>query len=154
MIFPIFRKVPLACFKVGTELVAKPESQLAQLLSQYLGTRFRSTAPIKQPFGGPWIIKVQVAPDTTFMIALSRVRRERDMWLLQITPGRIEGDTGGLLAYLRGRIPTEDSRELLPACREIQVFLTSTPGISAVRWFFKGSRKAVRTPDELLSDQA
>jgi hypothetical protein len=152
LIFAIFRKIPQACFRVGTDLVGKSDSQLPQLLSQYLGIRFKSTAPVKQPFGGPWIIRVQVAPNTTFMIGLSRGQRERDMWLLQITPGRVEGDTGGLLAYLRGRIPKEDSQGLLPACREIQLFLTSTPDISAVRWFFKGSRKAVHTPDELLSD--
>ena len=151
--FGIFRRIPHACFKFGTELVEKSESQLPQLLSQYLGTRFRSTAPVKQPFAGPWIIKVQLAPDATFMIAISRMKRSRDMWVLQITPGRIEG-TGGRLALLRGRIPTEDSRELLPACREIQVFLTSTSGISAVRWFFQGFRTGVRTPDELLSGRA
>jgi hypothetical protein len=62
------------------------------------------------------------------------------------------------LGIIRGKRATDHSAQVLSICREIQVFLTSTSGISAVRWYFKNLRhvmkKAVATPDELPWGQA
>jgi hypothetical protein len=74
-------------------------------------------------------------------VAISRVKAPRD-----VAPERTE--------WILGIAPLQDvgAKELMFVSEHVHEFFISTPGITALRWFFNGwNRKtpAVRTPDEL-----
>jgi hypothetical protein len=93
-------------------------------------------------------INVQVEQGSSFMVVLTRSNYEDDQWALLVGSLRVRG----LLDFLRGRNPIGVSPEWIQVCRDIHTMLTSSPGITDVRWYFEGFRSqsaAVATPDEL-----
>lgn len=140
--------MPRAAFEVAADVVPGSDSQLPRMLSEHLRVQYRST-PAEKMFVPGWGFDL-TQDGVTLTIAVKKSNRLKNLWILMIVPGRIHG----LLALLRGQRGADLSAKLLPACREVHRFLTNTSGISAVRWYFTGSREAVSTPDELPWGQA
>jgi hypothetical protein len=120
------------------------------MLAGRLGARFASARVVKRPRLLPslGLIEVQVGQVPKFSVMLRRSRYGNDEWILKIGPWRF----WGLLKFVLGHNLTGFSPERMQLCREIHAMLTSTPGITAVRWYFEGVRSqsaAVATPDEL-----
>jgi hypothetical protein len=143
--------MPRAAFEVEADVISESDRQLTQMLSQHLNRRFRSS-PAGRVFGSRvWAMDVELGRKTV-TIAVKRHKHAPDLWILMVGPG----GPRGVLALLRGRRAIDMSADLLPICREIHAFLTSTSGISQVRWYLNltGSRTAVATPEELPWGQA
>jgi hypothetical protein len=119
------------------------------MLSQGLSAHLRASPVEKLPLSGPWIFELQLGSGSTSMVGVKRIKRLRNEWFLLVTPGRTDRSRT-LLALIRGTRPKADSAELLQICQSIHGVLTNTPGISAVRWYFRGSSVTVRTLEELL----
>jgi hypothetical protein len=143
------RIAPRAGFKVDADLARESEGWLPKLLSQRLSAHYRASRVEKLPLSGPWIFELQLGSGSTFMVGVKRIKRLRNEWFLLVTPGRIDRSRT-LLALIRGTRPKADSAELLQICHSIHGVLIDAASISAVRWYFRGSSVAVRTPEELL----
>lgn len=143
-----YSKTPHACFKVEGASIGRTDDELPRMLTNHLQTRFASARVKKMPFFGSWTVELQVGPESSFTIMLNRSKYGNDEWVLLLDPLQ----SRGLLDILRGHKPTGSSSGLMQACRDIHAYLTATPGITAVRWYFEGFRSqtaAVATPDEL-----
>lgn len=144
-----YRQFPRACFGVAADLIRESDDQIQRMLVQQLKARFESTSATKWPFFASWFVRLRLGPGLSFTVALRRSRYKKDEWVLMIGPSEILSP----LELIRGQRAKNNSAELLRICREIQVCLTATSGISAVRWYFEGFRgqqtTAVATPDEL-----
>ena len=143
------RRMPRAAFEVEAGVVQESDRQLTEMLSQHLNRRFRSTPAERVWFFPGWAVDVELGRKTA-TIAVRKSDYGQDLWILMVGPG----GPRGVLALLLGRRAIDMSTELLPICREIHVFLTSTSGISRVRWYLTGSRTSVATPEELPWGQA
>jgi hypothetical protein len=130
------------------------EDELQRLLADDLALRFPSARALRASFLPVRFISVQVGqwPDFDFGVGLRRSKYGDDEWVLMIGPWQFRD----LLGLLLGHNMTGFSPELMQVCRSIHTMLTSAPGITNVRWYFKGARSqssAVWTPDELPWDQ-
>jgi hypothetical protein len=139
--------MPKAAFELEAGATSDSVQQLPQMLSQHLNRRFKST-PVEQTLS-IWGVDVELGRRTV-TIGVKKSKRSEGLWILMVGPGGARG----ILALLCGRSAMDMSTDLLPICREIHVFLTSTPTISEVRWYVRGSRTAMHTPEELPWRQA
>lgn len=117
------------------------------MLAHPLKGRFAAVQVTKIPLTTSWAVALQVA-QRSFAAVLGKSKYGNDEWILLIEPP----DAPRFLDRIRGHKSVVGSPELIQTCREIHAVLTTTQGISAVRWYFEGPRNqtaAVATPDEL-----
>jgi hypothetical protein len=87
-------------------------------------------------FLSKWIVMVEVS-QKCFLIGLKKSKFEKSEWIMQVGP------VDSPLGY---------SEEILLICREIHTVLTTTAGVTAIRWYFEGFHNqsvAATTPDQL-----
>lgn len=142
--------MPRACFRVAADVLKEPDCRFPQILSQYLGTRFGSGPVERLPLAGTSTVNIEVGPASRFMIGVKKRNKfpQDDLWLLLVAPMRMRS----VVALMRRRRTTDDAT-LIDVCHELHVFLTSTLGISEVRWYYRNLRTAVGTPEELPRGQ-
>jgi hypothetical protein len=136
--------IPRAAFDVRADLVRDSDSQLPRMLWEHIN-RLRVCAPVDKNWFLPgWSLDVRQGQQI-ITIAVTRSEYGPNSWILLV----VLGGPRGVLARVRGRRAMDMPAELLPVCREVHAFLTSTSGISAVRWYLTGDETSVATPDEL-----
>jgi hypothetical protein len=88
-----------------------------------------------------WAVNAPTGPGSAFFVLLvKRQKRDKDEWMILVAPP----------LYLKR--PRDAFVELPRLCGEIHEFLTTTPGISKIRWYFQGFGAyfgVAPTPDEL-----
>ncbi len=145
-------KTPHACFKVESPSIAMADDDFPQAFANQLQPRF-STAWVKKiPFKTSWAVMLQLERES-YAAVLGPSKYGNDEWILLVGPP----DAPGLSDRIRGDESTVSQEGLIRVCREVHAVLTTTRGISAVRWYFEGFdtlTAAVATPDELPWGQA
>jgi hypothetical protein len=142
-----YEKTPHACFKVESTSIAMAGKDFPQALANQLQPRFASVQMVKTPFKTSWSLVLQLERQS-YMAVLGPSKYGNDEWLLLVGPP----DAPRLLDQIRGDESAVSQEELIRICREVHAVLTTSRGISAVRWYFEGlhtQTAAVATPDEL-----
>ena len=139
------QRMPCAAFSVKPEVMAAPDRQLTERLSQSLSSQFRPT-PAQKHWSFPhWAFDVTAGVDR-FLVSIHKSKARKDGWILRITPGapRVA------LALLRQQTAEHVFAELFTICREIHVCLAGTSGVLDLYWGFSKSRPTVWTPEQLF----
>ena len=148
-------KTPHACFKTEGGTSREAQERFIQILAQHLRARLDGfRVVIKHKWFVPaWMCEVQVG-GKSFALRVFKSEYADDEMILLVGP-LSPPDTPGLLGRLRGRTPKPYTYldELRGICREIHALLSTTTGISRVRWYFESRENQAATgfatPDEL-----
>jgi hypothetical protein len=138
---------PHVCFRADLVPSGSVDTVLPGILERQFRAVFESVNIVSVGQLASLVVTFQTGEES-FSAVLGRSKFERDEWLLLVGPP----SGPGLLDRIRGHGADVGLQELMTACREIHTILTRIPGISAIRWYFEGSRTqspAVETPDEL-----
>jgi hypothetical protein len=125
-----------------------PIPRIPQMVAQHLKTRLEGVEVRKVPLHRflerhrrTWAVNAPTGPGSAFFVLLvKRQKRDKDEWMILVAPP----------LYLKR--PRDAFVELPRLCGEIHEFLTTTPGISKIRWYFQGFGAyfgVAPTPDEL-----
>lgn len=139
--------IPHVCFRADLVPPGEVGSKLADILERQFRSRFASVDVLKAGRLASLVITFQTG-NKSFSAVLGKSKYEDGEWLMLIGPP----SAPGLLDRIRGHREDAGIAELMAGCREIHSMLTGISGISAIRWYFEGSRTqsaAVETPDEL-----
>jgi hypothetical protein len=138
---------PHVCFRADLVPPEEVATKLAEILERQFRARFASVDVVKAARLASLVITFRTG-DKSFSAVLGSSKYEDGEWLMLIGPP----STPSLLDRIRGRREDVGITELMAGCREIHAMLIGIPGLSAIRWYFEGSRTqsaAVETPDEL-----
>jgi hypothetical protein len=142
---------PHVRFRVDANVIQESSDSIPpipQMMAQHLKNRFEeatvSITPLRRMVAllrRAWFVAVPTGPGRAFFVLLvSRKKWDTNEWVIQCEPP----------LYLRK--PPDAFVELPGLCREVHAFLTTTPGISQVRWYFQGFGRwfgVAPNPDEL-----
>ena len=146
-----FGKIACVAFELASSAKNDRDDQLPRMLARHLESRFeRVSGPRKLLFPRIRWLRLRLS-GRSFNICIKNLNNN----LRVVMVGSLR--TPSMIEILRGQRSITHLTEVSSICREIHAFLSSTPGVSAIRWFFKDlSRvtKAVATPDELTWGQA
>jgi hypothetical protein len=137
-------KIACVAFELASCAKNDGDAQLPRMLARHLESRFeRVSGPKKLPFSRIWWLQLQLNRKLSFQITFKKLNK--NLRLVMAGPLR----SPGMIGILCGHRPTSHLTEVSSICREIHASLSSTPGVSAIRWYFKDLRpaKAVATPD-------
>ena len=141
------KRSPRACFKVAPDSKMNDGDELLSVLERDLSARFDSVRVIKRRF----FLRVRTislqAGEKSFLVSFIRNRFDNNEWVLGV-----DQVYESLVRCFMDRKLNAQSSELRMISHDIHVLLASTPGFSAIRWYFEGrrtQRSAVATPDEL-----
>lgn len=142
-----YNETPHACFKVVAASLAD-DDELRRMFAHRLGEQFEQVRLGTIPLVGFPSIRLQVGQQPVTLL-LKKSRHRNDEWVLLLGPSQAPRWMD-VIRVIRGQ--RLYSPELAAACRGVHAVLTTTPVITAVRWYFQGSpaqSRAVATPDEL-----
>jgi hypothetical protein len=135
-------------FKAEFGSAKDTSNELLRILEGHLSARFGSLQRSRSWFWGPRVLVLQVG-QKSITVVWNRKRSKDGEWILLVGGS----DMPRPLDRVRGREPANYAEEIILVSRGIHTLLAATPGITRIRWYFKGiigpSGKAVWTPDEL-----
>ena len=154
-----FGKIACMAFELAPCVTNDDDAQLARMLARHLESRFeRVSGPRKLLVPGIRWLRLRLYGGLSFHIVFQSPNvfksRDKNRRVVMVSPLR---SPPSMIGVLRGHSPTSHLTEVSSICREIHAFFSSTPGVSAIRWYFKDLRrvtKAEKTPDELPWSQA
>jgi hypothetical protein len=141
---------PRACFKAAVQADGRPGDPLP-MIDQRLRDQF-DFVRVKQPL---WLTPrffVLGSGAQSVSAVVGQSKYAPGEWVLVVGPG----GKRGLLDRLLSTDLSVSASELKHTCSRIHRALTAIPQLSAIRWYFEGTRTqsaAVHTPDELPWDR-
>lgn len=152
------RKAPRAAFGLELQPAGRTRQKLADMLGQHLGKRF-GPMQVRFPLFQRVLLRMSMlmfdVNGKGVVVALARHGAPADKpehkreWDILVDPFERS-------VPQKAKVELDDERgyesELLLVSSEIHVLLKKTPGVTSLRWFFKGwdaNKPGVRTPEEL-----